>query len=421
MMLAMTGLFTIQSCKKEDVGSYKTYSSFTTPVILAPVNGDFISVSGTTVDLKWESTSADGDPQNWDVYFGTTDSPPLVKVGNTSMTYTATVAKGVEYFWHVIGHDANGTLVRSETWSFEVVEPSAPLTMDVSWETNALEAVGLEIDPLQVANLRLRIYMENKITNAVTAINTTGYESYSGFDTLANGKYYIEVELASTVDAGDFNAPIDIDIDLAFSQRGIIDQTYSFSKVMTNEFVCSSFKVYLGYVIKTGSTYTFTKEISKPVSALSAVWYGLDNTDFEYESQVETYVGCSLQIKGLSWEWMSAFWDEVIIKGGSSSITINTTTGVVTIPNQFYCRTKFNGLVQTDYFIEGTGTYDATGPYPIMTITYDLLQDGISMASQDPRGGPKFVATLTLDPAGVKGITKSVKQFTRPAVKPAQK
>jgi hypothetical protein len=107
-----------------------------------------------------------------------------------------------------------------------------------------------------------------------------------------------------------------------------------------------------------------------------------------------------------------------MFKGGTANITINTGTGVVTIPNQFYCRTRFNGAVQPDYFIQGTGTYDATGAFPTMTITYDLLQNGVSMAAQDPLSTPNFVATLTLNPAGLKRLGNTV-HFTTPAVKPA--
>lgn len=418
MMISLAGLFTMQSCKKDTSVPPKVYGSFTDPVILAPANGGFVSVTGTTIDLKWESTDSEGDPQAWDVYFGTASNPPLVKSGYTSETYNVTVAKGNEYFWRVECKDANGVITRSSTWSFEVIDPAAAMTMDLTWSSNALAAIGMEVDPLKAANLVLRVYEEDKVTTAIKAINTADFEEYAGWDTLASGKYYVAVTLASTIDAGDFNAPLDLDLDLSFSQRGIVDLVYNFPAVMTNEFVCSSFRVYLGYVTKTGTSYTFTKEVTKPVSALSAVWYGLDNTDFEYDSEVETYMGCSLQIKGLSFAWMSDYWGEVIIKGGSASITINTTTGVVTIPNQFYCRTKWNGAVQPDYYIEGTGTYDATGAFPKMTITYDLLQNGVSMASQDPLSDPKFVATLTTDPAGLKGTHKTV-HFTVPAVKPA--
>lgn len=417
-------LLTISSCKKEAQDPFTEHFAFTVPTVEAPGNGQFVNLTGgNTVVLKWKSENGGGDPEKWDVYFGTTANPPLVKEGNSSESYTVTVEKGTKYYWHVEATNSQGIPTRGDLWDFEVVDPAAPLSMDMTWTTNSLDKIGMEIDPLLVANLRLRILKADK-TAAVPAINTTDFETYSGFNTLPDGKYYIATDLTSTIDAGDFNNPIDISIDLQFTQRGVMDETFSFPQVMTNQFVCSTYRVYLGYIVKTGTSYVFTKEVTKPVSPYSAVWFGLDNTtDFDYASQVETYMGCSLQIKGLSFEWMSDFWGEVIIKGGSASITIDPNTGAVTIPNQFYCRTKYKGVVQPDYYIEGTGTYDASGAFPTMTITYDLLQNGVSMADQDGGADPKFTAVLTLEPpAASKSMAlKTIKMLTRPAIKPAQK
>jgi len=420
MMLALTGLFTMQSCNKESSTPFKVYNSFTDPVLVSPSNGNYVNVEGTTINLAWESTDADGDPQKWDVYFGTSDDPELYMSGVTQTSITVDVEPGTEYFWRVEITDTHKVITRGPTWSFIVVDPAAELSMDFTWSTNALEAIGLDLDPETAANLRLRVYKEDKITKAIDAISTAGFKNYSGWNTLADGIYWVETEVAATVDAGDFNNPLSISIDLAFNQPGIMDETFTFADVMTNEFVCSSYKVYLGYVTKVGDTYTFVKEVTKPLSALSLTWYGLDNTAFEYPSQVETYMGCSLQVKGLSYDWMGDFWGEVIIKGGYASITIDTVAGTVTIPNQFYCRTKYNGAVQPDYFIEGTGTYAKVGGYRTMTISYDLLQNGVSMADQASLSRPLFVATLTTDPTAGKGAAKSLRQFTRPAVKPAQ-
>jgi len=422
MMLAISGLFTMQSCNKETPTPFKTYGSFTDPVLLAPADGGFVNVTGTTVELKWESTDSDGDPQKWDVYFGEASNPELYQSGVTQQTVTVEVTPGTEYFWRVQITDAHKVITRSPTWSFQIVDPAAPLEMEMTWETNSLAAIGMEIDPIVAANMRLRIYKEDKKTMAIPAsINTAGFESYSGFNTLADGIYWIETEVAATIDAGDFNNPLNISIELAFNQTGTMSETFGYPEVMTNEFVCTTYKVYLGYVTKVGNTYTFTKEVTKPVSPLSFVWYGLDNSGFEYPSQVETYQGCALMVKGLSYDWMLDYWGEVIIKGGYSTIAIDTVAGTVTIPNQFYCRTKYNGAVQPDYFIEGTGTIARNGGFWEMTISYDLLQNGVSMASMDPLSDPIFVATLTTDPAAAKGATKSVRQFTRPLVKPAQR
>lgn len=421
MMLALTGLFTMQSCKDEESAPPKEYGSFTDPVLVAPVQG-FVNLEGTTIELKWESSDSDGDAQKWDVYFGESENPDLYQSGVTQQSVTVEVEPGVEYFWRVEIMDAKKVITRGPTWHFEIVDPAAPLEMEMTWETNAADAIGMEVDPTVAANMRLRIYKEDKRTAAVPAINTGGFEVFSGWNTLVDGIYWVETEVAGTIDAGDFNNPLNISIALGFNQRGILEESFSFPDVMTNEFVCTTYKVYLGYVTKVGDTYTFTKEVTKPMSVLSLVWNGLDNSGFEYPSQVETYMGCSLMVKGLSYDWMSDYWGEVIIKGGFASIAVDTLAGTVTIANQFYCRTKWNGAVQPDYFIEGTGTIVRNGSYWDMTISYDLLQNGVSMASMDPLSDPIFVATLSTAPEEGKGAAaKSVRQFTRPLVKPAQR
>jgi len=411
-LLAFVGMATLQSCKDDEIVQPTEQASFTDPVVSAPSDGSMISVEGTTVDLVWESTNAEGFPPSWDVYFGDGVEPVLYAAGHTTNSITVPVEVATEYHWRVEISDENGIVTSSPTWSFEVIDPAAHIGMDLSWESNALDVIGMEIDPLQVANLRLRI-LKSDLTAAVTAINTAGYESFNNFHTLADGKYFIAVDLTSTIDAGDFNAPISLDLQLDFSQRGIQEESYSFPDIMTNQFVCSAYRVYLGYVTKTGSNYEFTKEITKPVSVYSGVWLGVDSADVAYPSEVETYQGCALQIKGLVNGWMSEFWGEVIVKGGYANITIDATTGVVTIPDQYYCTTKYNGAVQPVYNIVGSGTYDATGTYPKMTIEYTVKQGADDWAQwmfdEGYQDLNKFIAILTLDPAGLpEGTVKSL-------------
>lgn len=414
-------LATFIGCKKEAGDPFVEKHAFTIPAVVAPANGQFVNVTGSTVELKWQSTNGDNDPDSWDVYFGESANPPLVKAGNTTQSYTVTVEKGKEYNWYVEGVNKEGIPTRGEMWSFEVVDPAAPMEMSMSWTSNSADKIGMEIDPLQVANLRLRILKADKTTAAVTAINTAGFESYNKFNNLPDGKYYIATDLTSTIDAGDFNNVIDLDIKLQFSQRGVQEEEFDFPKVMTNQFVCSAYRVYLGYLVKTGTSYVFTKEVSKPTSPYSGTWYGIDKGDVDYDSEVVTYMGCSLQIKGLVNGWMSEFWGEEIVKGGSASITIDATAGTVDIPLQYYCTTKYKGVVQPVYNIVGTGTYDATGAFPKMTIQYTLIQGtddwGQWMFDEGYMATNKFEAVLTLDPAGLpssKSMTIPLKSVIKP-------
>lgn len=123
MMLALTSLVTMQSCKKEVSAPPKVYFAFSDPVIVSPANEATVKISGTTVDLKWESTSADGIAPLADVYFGTSPSPALFKADNAALTLTVTVELGKTYYWHVTMKDIHGITSTSPTWSFTVFEP----------------------------------------------------------------------------------------------------------------------------------------------------------------------------------------------------------------------------------------------------------------------------------------------------------
>jgi hypothetical protein len=413
MLLVVSGLFTMQSCKKDAPVPFTEYGAFTNPVLLAPADAGFLNVTGTTVDLKWESTDADADPVAWDVYFGSSDDPALVKKGNTTTTYTATVAKGTKYYWKVVAKDANGVITRSPIWSFEVVDPAATLKLKMSWATNVKTAVGMDLAPEAVVDLRLLILKADKVTTATTTINTAGFEEYAGFSTLVDGTYYVVTDISKTINAGDFNVPIDLDITLAFSQRGNLYTTLALAKVMTNKFNCSSYKTVLAKVVKVGNTYTVTKDVSTILPAVPAtlpgVWKGDDGG---YPSTITTaIVGGKLMIDGVGTGWMLNDWEEIPVSTIPAEVVVNLCAKTVSIANQKFMNTTWKGAPQTAYYIQGTGTYDLSGTFPVMTLTYDFIQGGVSIAKQF--GLTSFKAILTQDPAG-KGIftvseTKGVK------------
>lgn len=119
----LLGLFALQSCTKKDNGTFTVYQSFTTPVVSAPLDAATVKITGTTIDLKWASTDADGDAPKADVYFGTNSKPPLYKAANTGLTITVPVELGMTYYWYVTMKDANGVMTYGPTWSFTVFEP----------------------------------------------------------------------------------------------------------------------------------------------------------------------------------------------------------------------------------------------------------------------------------------------------------
>jgi hypothetical protein len=123
LMLALTGIIALQSCKKEAGTKVSVFHAFTEPAIVSPANEATIEVSGTTVSLTWESTNADGNAVKADVYFGTDPEPPLYSEGLTTLTLSVPVVKGQTYYWYVVMTDVHGITTPGPVWSFTVFEP----------------------------------------------------------------------------------------------------------------------------------------------------------------------------------------------------------------------------------------------------------------------------------------------------------
>jgi len=425
MMFALAGLFTMQSCN-EDETSFTEFGSFTDPVLVTPGDGEYVNVTGTTVELQWESTDSDGDTEAWDVYFGTASTPPLVASGVGQQSYTADVVVGNDYYWRVIIKDSHGVITRSPIWSFSVVDPDADLVLTMSWDTDVLTAIGLDLDPRDVADMRLLI-LDPTDNSIIAEEDGSGFEEYADFNTLDDGTYLIATDIFSTIDAGDFNEPVSLDIDLDFEQLGTLSQTLSFPKVMDNLSPCSDYYTILAEVVKTGKTYTFTKSVSYAWSAVLAdlvgTWQGVDN--YGYDSQVVTTLpGTDLLIDGLAFEWMDDWWGEVIQSGNPVNMVFDwNSSGGVSIEDQYYLTTLYAGELY-DYNIVGTGTFVTCGKYPVLILEFDLIQDGFSVGTWAYENGYAetefFTTTITLDPDG-KGVpskglsgSKSAKLITKP-------
>jgi hypothetical protein len=136
MLLVLSGLFTMQSCTKEDNTPILTFSA-AVPANPTPAVAAVIQMSGTSYDLKWEGKVT----TTWDIHVGTTDKPGLTKAGLTTNAYTFTATEGGEYFWYVTTKDANGMVSTSPTWSFFLNNPPSVPKL----KTPAANAVGFSV------------------------------------------------------------------------------------------------------------------------------------------------------------------------------------------------------------------------------------------------------------------------------------
>jgi hypothetical protein len=83
-----------------------------------PVNGSI--GQPISVDLSWScSDNNASDTLQYDIYFGKTSNPPVVKVNNSSKTYLITGLDYDEtYYWRILAKDNHGATTLGPVWSF---------------------------------------------------------------------------------------------------------------------------------------------------------------------------------------------------------------------------------------------------------------------------------------------------------------
>jgi hypothetical protein len=87
------------------------------PYSPSPSNG--ATNLGIDTDLSWKCSDPDGDALKYDIYFGTSSSPPKKKSGHTSKSYNpGELDYETKYYWKIVAKDGNGGSATSSIWSF---------------------------------------------------------------------------------------------------------------------------------------------------------------------------------------------------------------------------------------------------------------------------------------------------------------
>ncbi len=69
--------------------------------------------------IEWEGSDPNGDELSYEVYFGTSDSPPLVEIDYSGNTYNhGTLASNTTYYWRIVAFDPDGESTSGELWQF---------------------------------------------------------------------------------------------------------------------------------------------------------------------------------------------------------------------------------------------------------------------------------------------------------------
>jgi phosphatidylserine/phosphatidylglycerophosphate/cardiolipin synthase-like enzyme len=107
-----------------------------TPTAPSPASGS--TTKDTAPTLSWSSSGA----TTFDVSFGTSTPPPVVKTGQTAASYVpGTLAASTRYYWKIVAHNAVGTTT-GPVWSFTTPASTPPGTLPSPWTDADIGAVG---------------------------------------------------------------------------------------------------------------------------------------------------------------------------------------------------------------------------------------------------------------------------------------
>ena len=86
---------------------------------MAPASGVTVMPENGKIKLSWKGSDTDNDILNYDVYFGTLASPPLLSALQTaqSLNEVSVVAK-TKYYWKVVSRDSKGNTSDSDVVQF---------------------------------------------------------------------------------------------------------------------------------------------------------------------------------------------------------------------------------------------------------------------------------------------------------------
>ncbi|RNC88209.1 MAG: hypothetical protein ED556_03225 [Winogradskyella sp.] len=92
------------------------YAPFTA-ALNAPADGG--SISAGSVNLSWTGADTDvGDVLTYDLFFGTSDNPPLIEAGLSAQIFNVNTTSGTTYYWKVDTTDDSGVKTLGQIWSF---------------------------------------------------------------------------------------------------------------------------------------------------------------------------------------------------------------------------------------------------------------------------------------------------------------
>jgi hypothetical protein len=353
-LLVLTGIITMQSCKKESPVN-PTVVLAAVPDVPVPSNYAVIpfTASGQAVNLAWQGTATNA--VTWSVYFGKSSVPGKVATV-TSNAYTAHIGTtGGKYYWQVVTTDANQITTTSPLWVFDV--NTAPAVPVLTAPANAAPAVDpttatltwTATDP-ESDNLAFDVYFGTTATPALVATNVL-VNTYT--PTLAfNTTYYWKI-VSKDPNGGVTPSPV-----YSFTTKTLVVYDFSVFNGVASE-KCTTFSATLLHNVSVQVNPTAkTINLFLPI-AQAMVDAGWGTVYTGTQSMVVSYDPITLVVTSAKQLWANSFIDPVEMGPMSLKVAAGSTIDPA------------NKKILIKWTVSGNAYWGAD--YTLSTATYTML------------------------------------------------
>jgi hypothetical protein len=170
-----------------------------TPSNPVPANG----TTGVSVDTKLSWTGGDPDSNdnvNYDVYFGTSSTPPKVSTGQSGTNYDPGLLNdSMNYYWRIVSWDRNGLSTVGPLWDFKTIFQgnNPPSTPTIAGKNNGTihTTYYYTIQTTDPDQDDVRYYIDwSDNTNTSTGLNKSGAEITVSHTWNTKGTYSVKVK-----------------------------------------------------------------------------------------------------------------------------------------------------------------------------------------------------------------------------------
>jgi len=142
--------------------------------------------------LSWTDSDPNlGDTLQYDIYLGTTSSPPKVSSNHSATTYDpGTMNAGTTYYWKIIAWDNHGASIEGATWTFTTKFDITPPVTTISFEGN------LGGDGWYTSDITITL----NATDDISGVNTTHYRINNGAWITYSGPFMVTDDGAYGID-----------------------------------------------------------------------------------------------------------------------------------------------------------------------------------------------------------------------------